>query len=101
MIAYSVNRRTQEMGIRMALGARERQLTGMVLGKALMLALAGVIIGLFAAAGPRASWEVCWWTSARWTLRRSFSYPCCCVWWLLLRRTYRRGARAGSIRWWP
>ena len=51
VIAYSVNRRTQEMGIRMALGARARQLTGMVLGKALMLALAGVIIGLFAAAG--------------------------------------------------
>jgi predicted permease len=51
VIAYSVSRRTQEMGIRMALGARGRQLTGMVLGKALMLALGGVVIGLFAAAG--------------------------------------------------
>jgi predicted permease len=51
VIAYSVNRRTQEMGIRMALGARGRQLTGMVLGKALLLALAGVVLGLFAAAG--------------------------------------------------
>jgi ABC-type antimicrobial peptide transport system permease subunit len=39
------------MGIRMALGARDRQLTGMVLGRALTLALSGVVIGLFAAAG--------------------------------------------------
>ena len=51
VIAYSVSRRTQEMGIRVALGARGRQLTGMVLGRALMLALGGVVIGLFAAAG--------------------------------------------------
>jgi len=51
VIAYSVSRRTQEMGIRMALGARGRQLTGMVLGRTLILALGGVIIGLFAAVG--------------------------------------------------
>ena len=51
VIAYSVNRRTQEMGIRVALGARGQQLTGMVLGRALTLGLGGVVIGLFAAAG--------------------------------------------------
>jgi putative ABC transport system permease protein len=51
VIAFSVSRRTQEMGIRMALGAQGRQVTGMVLRKALTLALGGVAIGLFAAAG--------------------------------------------------
>jgi putative ABC transport system permease protein len=51
VIAFSVSRRTQEMCIRMALGAQGRQVTGMVLRKALTLALGGVAIGLFAAAG--------------------------------------------------
>jgi len=49
--AYAVSRRTHEIGIRMALGARSRQVTGMVMSKALLLALGGVGIGLAAAAG--------------------------------------------------
>ena len=49
--AYAVGRRTHEIGIRIALGAESRQVIGMVMGKAMMLALAGVGIGLVAAAG--------------------------------------------------
>ena len=49
--AYAVSRRTHEIGIRMALGAQSRQVTGMVMRKALLLALGGVGIGLAAAAG--------------------------------------------------
>ena len=48
--AYAVSRRTHEIGIRMALGAERWQVTGMVMGKALLLALGGVGIGVLAAA---------------------------------------------------
>ena len=50
MIAYSVARRTREIGIRMALGARALDVVLMVVGKAMMLAGAGIVIGLLAAA---------------------------------------------------
>ena len=48
--AYAVSRRTHEIGIRMALGAESRQVTRMVMGKALLLAVVGLGIGVFTAA---------------------------------------------------
>jgi putative ABC transport system permease protein len=45
VIAYSVTQRTQEIGIRMALGAQARDVLKMVVGHALLLAAAGIIIG--------------------------------------------------------
>jgi predicted permease len=50
VISYSTTQRTQEIGIRVALGAQRRQVWGMVVGQGLRLALAGVLAGAVAAA---------------------------------------------------
>jgi predicted permease len=47
--AYSVARRTREIGVRVALGARPRAVVAMVVGQGVAMALVGVAIGLAAA----------------------------------------------------
>ena len=51
VISYSVSQRTREIGIRMALGAREPQLRRMFVRNGLVLAALGVVCGLAAAIG--------------------------------------------------
>jgi putative ABC transport system permease protein len=49
VISFSVSERTQEIGIRMALGARASDVLRMVLGQGMRVALIGIVIGLGAA----------------------------------------------------
>jgi putative ABC transport system permease protein len=51
VMSYSVAQRTQEMGIRMALGARRINVLGLVVRQGMTLAASGVVIGLAGAIG--------------------------------------------------
>ncbi len=49
VIAWSVGRRTREIGLRVALGARPRTIFADVVGRGLKLTVAGVVVGLIGA----------------------------------------------------
>ena len=51
LMAYSVQQRTQEIGIRMAMGADRSRITKMVVWQGMRLASIGVLLGLAAALG--------------------------------------------------
>src|SRR5262249_43552124 len=51
LLAYAVNRRTKEIGIRMAMGAEQSTVLRMVLRQAFVLTLSGLAVGLIASVG--------------------------------------------------
>jgi ABC-type antimicrobial peptide transport system permease subunit len=61
VVSHAVARRTQEIGVRMALGASSRRIAGMVLGSGLRLVGLGVVLGLAgSAAAARALRQLIW-----------------------------------------
>jgi predicted permease len=51
VMAYSVNQRTRELGIRMALGAQSNEVVQLIMKQGMKLAAIGLIVGLLAAFG--------------------------------------------------
>jgi putative ABC transport system permease protein len=49
LISYSVNQRTREIGVRMALGAQKKDIVRLIISQSLKIALSGIVVGIIAA----------------------------------------------------
>ena len=91
MLSYMVTERHREIGIRMALGAGNGQVVGLVLGQGLTIAAVGIVVGCCGRAGALAPDAVAavrrvalptrrrsrsWPPSSRWSRRPPASFRC-------------------------
>lgn len=95
VISYSVAQRTQEIGIRMALGAEGRSVFGMVLSQGARLTGLGIAIGLVTSSASRTSWRVSCTESNLQT--RSHSRQYLSYWWVLRFACYLPARRATRV----
>ena len=51
LVSYGASQRVREMGIRIALGARPESLVGLILKKGILIACAGIVVGILVSSG--------------------------------------------------
>jgi putative ABC transport system permease protein len=101
VVAFSVTRRTQEMGIRMALGAQRSDVLRLVLGEGARMAALGVVIGVAASlAITRLMSTLLFGISAADPLTFA-GVVCFFLWSHCWLATFPRAAPCGSIQWSP
>ena len=101
VMSYAVTQRTQEIGIRMALGARGVDVLKLIIRNGLTLTLAGVVIGVGGALALTRLLRTLLFgvtpTDALTFVTVSAVLIICGACWHVI---YRRGGRQESIRWW-